>query len=82
MHIFSKRLKLRVKKFGAQTENLKKDMRAERFGNEESKLAKRAQRFGGSVGDTPEKDVLEKRAKRFGETTATKVPTHCPGIGR
>lgn len=72
---------MRAKKFGAQSENLKKDLRAQRFGTpatasvggngktDDSALAKRAQRFG-TVPNTPtsgvDKELLDKRAKRFG----------------
>lgn len=69
-------MKLRVKKFGAQTENTKKEIRAQRFGapnsekGDASLLEKRAQRFGTAAGTAAEgkvdNDLLEKRAKRFG----------------
>ena len=70
-----------MKKFGAQTENSKKDLRAQRFGvaspatatggaADPSVLEKRAQRFGGVATNTAptsvDKEALEKRAKRFG----------------
>lgn len=70
-----------MKKFGAQTENSKKDLRAQRFGGaaspaaatttgtvDPSVLEKRAQRFGVATNTAPsvDKEALEKRAKRFG----------------
>lgn len=75
-----------MKKFGAQSENIKKDVRAQRFGTateggsaesspDASVLAKRAQRFGvATAPSTPtggaDKELLEKRAQRFGVAAA------------
>lgn len=75
----SERLEQRLKKFGAQNDNTKKEERAKRFGISASGgesnggdgiLKKRAERFG-TAPSTPtgvDKETLEKRAKRFGST--------------
>lgn len=84
-------MELRAKKFGAQSENVKKDLRAQRFGisnsakaettnPDGSKLDKRAQRFG-TQPNTPVKvdpELLEKRAKRFGidATSPSSTPSN------
>ena len=78
-------MQVRIKKFGAQTEEVKKITRAERFGTKaeengaSAKLNERAARFGietkeakaasaAAVKTSPDvsKEVLEKRANRFG----------------
>lgn len=75
----TERLEQRLKKFGAQNDNTKKEERAKRFGASASggestldggKLKKRAERFG-TAPSTPtgvDKETLEKRAKRFGSS--------------
>lgn len=79
----AERLEQRLKKFGAQNDNTKKEERAKRFGVSASggdssldnnKLKKRAERFG-TAPNTPtgvDKNTLEKRAKRFGSNEIDK----------
>ncbi|RNA18311.1 SAP domain-containing ribonucleo -like [Brachionus plicatilis] len=81
----SERLEQRLKKFGAQNDNTKKEERAKRFGLSASggepslagnKLKKRAERFG-TAPSTPtggDKEALEKRAKRFGSSESKDEP--------
>ncbi|XP_026462844.1 SAP domain-containing ribonucleoprotein-like [Ctenocephalides felis] len=86
------RLEMRAKKFGTQLpSDMKKELRAQRFGLNNSKsiaksedatlevLKKRAERFGSSVSkklsEAEAKEKLEKRKERFGSIQNTNVTT-------